>query len=208
MVSVLLFYAVALLMRGLPCVGKPMLACTRDGIETAAYGPVPWQDIQGMVLTRVTLRGRDFHTLELLVPKLSQLTAQMHPCARLGYALRWGDRRQRLRFPLAFAGERLQKIEDDYARSVAEAERELKGMHPEALRLLKSVEQLRPPSGPRSTGAHADSAIDSLQRAFAARAEPVQRLIAALPTYRKGMIISMTLIVGLLAIGHLLTRAP
>lgn len=102
---VLLLIAAALLacatwiaMGLIPRLSKPMLAMTKDGIDTAAYGFIPWESIGG-IATSSGGRSQEGGLL-LLVPTLPGLTGQMHPCGRARYRLSAGFWKTRLNFPL------------------------------------------------------------------------------------------------------------
>lgn len=66
-----------------PYVGKPALVVRRDGLETAAFGFFRWEEIESIGLQSYTSRGATTHSLDLLVPRLSEREDQMHPLVRL-----------------------------------------------------------------------------------------------------------------------------
>lgn len=68
----------------IPAIGRPVLVLSRQGIQPAGYGPLPWSDIEGIEVTELHTRGADLgHVLRLFVPALNRHLHQAHPLIRL-----------------------------------------------------------------------------------------------------------------------------
>jgi hypothetical protein len=67
----------------IPTLGKPVMMISKAGIQTPSHGLIPWQEIEGIHLARVTARGEtQGHRLNLLVPTLPSHLDRMHPFTR------------------------------------------------------------------------------------------------------------------------------
>jgi hypothetical protein len=72
----------------LPTVGRPVLIVTRDGVQPAGYGVLPWSAIQGIDLTEIRHRyGKSGHLLHLYVPDLRERLTGAHGLIRLMHSL-------------------------------------------------------------------------------------------------------------------------
>jgi len=71
-----------------PLLGKPILRIAHDGVESPAYGKLPWSEIDGIDLSEIRIKGQTVgHVLHLLVPQLAERQQAMHPTARLLWKL-------------------------------------------------------------------------------------------------------------------------
>jgi hypothetical protein len=98
-----LLSALVLWMTVLPKIGRPFISVSREGLEAPMYGTIAWDAVEGLVLTTLHSKFGAHHALELSVPELGQLAPRMHPCARILYALSFGNSRQVARLRLRFA---------------------------------------------------------------------------------------------------------
>jgi hypothetical protein len=83
-----------------PRLFKPMLLLTRDGLQTAEYGFIPWDQITGVRLESHSVMFCEMRTMEVSVPHRHELMSKAHPCARLLYDVGLYRRRNELRFAL------------------------------------------------------------------------------------------------------------
>lgn len=84
----------------MPRLFKPMLLLTRDGLQTAEYGFIPWDQITGIRLESHSLMFCEIRTMEVSVPHRHELMSKAHPCSRLLYDVGLYRRRNELRFAL------------------------------------------------------------------------------------------------------------
>jgi hypothetical protein len=83
---------------------SPMLRLTRDGLHTAEYGFIPWDQITGVRLESHPLLFCQFHSMEISVPHRHELMSKAHVCARMLYDMGLYRRRNELRFALTQQG--------------------------------------------------------------------------------------------------------
>jgi hypothetical protein len=77
--SAFLLGAILVWMIVIPNLFRPLLTLTKDGLNTGAYGFIPWIAVDGIASVADRLLVR--------VPTLEKLTAQMHPCMRVLYRI-------------------------------------------------------------------------------------------------------------------------
>jgi len=107
--AIALVWAVRLWMRLVPLFSKPMLSLSKEGVDTAWYGFIPWTAVEGVHASRGSRSVEN--ALELLVPTLPTMVAQLHPFVRALQRMAWSRRsREVLQFPIRAGGRRLEVV--------------------------------------------------------------------------------------------------
>ena len=89
------------LLAALTIVGKPVVALTREGIQSPLYGTIAWQAIDGIALQTFTARGNVVgHALELRVPQLADMVDKFEFAAQLIQLFRYDDKSTRISIEL------------------------------------------------------------------------------------------------------------
>jgi hypothetical protein len=88
----------------MPRLLKPMLLITRDGMQTAEYGFIPWDQITGIRMESHSVLFCHVKAMDVSVPHRHELMSKAHPCARLLYDVGLYRRRNELRFALTQQG--------------------------------------------------------------------------------------------------------
>lgn len=96
--ALFLFFAALI---AIPALGAVPISMTREGMKTALYGFISWDQIEGLGLYTLTSRSSAQHYLELGVPDIDEHRSRMHPCGRMLRRFAFGQARSLVRFRLS-----------------------------------------------------------------------------------------------------------